>query len=270
MNNIPQSNRHVNLTQVLYNRKEAMWEARNGRVWQYPSGPAGKRQAQLYALDHDVPLIADEVRSLIALAQGENPNSQEAEAVARRALKAGFLIRNGHVLPPRAFDAEGSYLNEIARVRSSSQTWPDGSTVEYGLTQLDNGSVWCSCPDFADQAPYLPSRQKACKHILAVLICEALDMDLADEQGRATGLHSEALTEAISQAEVVYHELSTLLLVMRQTRDELSHDSVARLEAALYPYINSDRKLCFDFEVDFNAIVNDLDDGLAAQPLCVT
>lgn len=253
-------------TLVQYNRSERLWEARNGRVWQFPSGPAGKRQAQLYALDHDLPQVADEVKSLIAQAQAHNPHSTEAEAIARRAIKAGFLIRNGQVLPPRAFDSDSSYLNEIGRVRSSTESWPDGSAVEYAVTQPTAGEVWCECPDFREEAPTLPSGQKACKHVLAVLMAEALELDLSGDH-RPAPLPSPALATAITQAEIAYHELGNLLLVMRLAQFGLSPDSIAGLEAALYPYTNCQNKLCFEFEISFDAIQRDLDDLFGLEPV---
>lgn len=245
------------VTAVQYNRAERQWEAVNGRTWLFPAGPSGKRQAQLYALDHDVPLVADEVKAIMARAQASNPNSTEAEAITRRAIKAGFLVRDGHVLPPRPFDADGSYLNEIARVRSS-QKWPDGSAVEYAVNQPTRHEVWCECPDFKEGAPTLPSGQKACKHVLAVLICEALDLDLETPPQRI-GPRSEALEAAIEQAEAAHHELGNLLMAMRLTRDNLTPEMVDLLAESLHPVTQTNGKLCFAFEVDWDGIHDELD-----------
>jgi hypothetical protein len=185
------------LTTVKYDRSLRAWQAVNGRVWSFP-GPDGQRQAQLYAIDHDRPDIAAEVQAIMA----NNQAHPAYEGITRRAIKAGFIVRDGHVLPPRPLEAEGSYLHEVARVRSQSKTWPDGSPVEYAVCVSPEGQSCCECEDWhnghtldilADYyrlfphdphrprsgAPKLANGDYGCKHILAVLMVAALTVEVA-------------------------------------------------------------------------------------------
>ncbi len=157
------------LTIVEYNRSAKQWEAQNGTVTSFPPGTAGKRQAQLVALRNDVPQVAAEIEAIIANAEAVYL-MYDAEAISSRAIRAGFLVRDGHVLPPVPFDEYGGCLNEIARVQGSE---PEPYIISYVDDQ-----VICECHDFMlGNAPFLPSGQSACKHVLAVLITEALQED---------------------------------------------------------------------------------------------
>ncbi len=250
------------LTTVKYDRSSRQWQAVNGRVWSWPAGAAGKRQAQLYALEADVPQVAEEIKAIIANIQAYNPNSTQAEAVTRRAIRAGFILRDGKMLPPRAFDAHGSYVNELARIKSSSMAWDDGTAIEYAITQVSNNMCWCECPDFQDDAPYLPSGQQACKHILTVLIADALDYDPNEPPAPRT-IKSTALDDAIIQAETASHQLSMLLHEMRMLKKNLTPDGVGILIETLHPYSNTSGKICFSFEPNVDGIYNDIE---AANP----
>ena len=133
---------------IIYNRTAKIYMAVNGQ-----EVARGTKQAcQLAALEHDALDIFDEVMAII----------QNFPPAKERAIKAGFILRDGLLLPPQPFDVEGTYMNEIGRVGQHVVTW-------------NNGFCSCDCHDFMLQnAPILPSRQRACKHILAVLIASAM------------------------------------------------------------------------------------------------
>jgi SWIM zinc finger len=161
------------LTQVKYDPSARAWTTTNGTTAAFPPGDVGKRQAELHALMHDAPDVADEVSAIIANA--EAALMFDVEAITSRAIKAGFLIRDGKVWPGVPFDQPGGCLNEIARVRGSQDE-------AYIVTCDKEDNCYCDCFDFlSERAPILPSGQRACKHILAVLICESLIEDIEQE-----------------------------------------------------------------------------------------
>jgi hypothetical protein len=175
---------NVTLTQpptlVKYHPSARAWQVLNGQCTSFPAGPAGRRQAHLCALEHDRPDIAATLQAMlenIAVASLQMPLN--TKAIESRLLKAAFLLRDGKLLPPRAWDTEDSYLCEIARVKSQSkESWPDGSPVEYAVCQdTPDSHLWCACEDYSEGAPVLPSGQIACKHILSVLIAGTLEED---------------------------------------------------------------------------------------------
>ncbi len=157
------------LTTVKYDRRARQWQAINGRLLgHWPAGPEGHRAAHLAALRHDAPQVAAEVEAIITNAEAVAHLMYDAEAISRRAIRAGFLVRDGRVLPPVAFDQYGGCINEIARVQGSDE-------LPYIISH-DGDECHCDCPDYQlGNAPLLPSGQAACKHILAILINEALE-----------------------------------------------------------------------------------------------
>ncbi len=159
------------LTEVKYDRRARAWQVLNGKVTSFPAGPEGKRQAQLYALEYDRPDVAAELQAFlenIAASSLEMP--LDVPGLTRRAIKGAFLIRDGQVLPAVPFTEPGGCMNEIARVQGSE-------SLPYIITYEDD-ACFCDCPDFLlGDAPFLPTGQRACKHIFAVLITEALQLD---------------------------------------------------------------------------------------------
>lgn len=165
-------------TVVKYDRHARAWEAVNGATTRFPAGPEGRRRATLYALEHDRPDIAAETLATLDSIEAARPRLPvDVPGLTSRILKAGLLLRDGHVLPPRELSAPGSYLTEIARVKSQTEKWPDGSPVEYAITQdSPDDFLGCGCEDFTShRAPVLPSGQRACKHVLAFLMAESLE-----------------------------------------------------------------------------------------------
>lgn len=143
---------------VKYNNNRHRWQ-----VISYPTGPEGHRRAMLAALESEIPDVVDEVRAIIHNAR----QSDQAEEIARRALKAALIIRDGKIWPPVAFNEEGGCLNEIARIQ--------GSRGEMYILSWDGEEAHCDCPDYQlENAPVLPSGQRACKHIISILILEAV------------------------------------------------------------------------------------------------
>jgi len=158
------------LTIVKYDRSARQWQAINGRTWAWPAGPDGRREAELYALEHDCPEVAEQVKAVIANAKAVKHLTFDAEGITKRVIKAGFIIRDGKLLPPVPFNQYGGCLNEIARCQGSQ---PEPYIINYVDEQ-----VICDCHDFMlGNAPLLPSGQRACKHILATLITETLQME---------------------------------------------------------------------------------------------
>lgn len=109
--------------------------------------------------------VAEQVESLIDTAEAARAFCFDADAIIKRALRAGYLVAGGRVLPPVPFQEYGGCLGEVARVQGSK---------EYIIT-YDMEHCYCDCPDFRfGNAPKLPSGQVACKHILAFLIAESI------------------------------------------------------------------------------------------------
>jgi hypothetical protein len=173
----------VNETKVEYNRSTRRWQlSGNGSQADFPPGPAGKRAAQLEALRRDCPDVAADIAQVLA----QTANQPQAEAIARRLIKAGFLVRDGHIEPPLPLEEPRSYVHEIARVRSRRD--PD---VAYAICFTPERQAYCECLDWhnghqldilaeyyrehpADPqrpkwgAPKLSNGDYACQHILAV------------------------------------------------------------------------------------------------------
>lgn len=123
-------------------------------------------QIELAALERTAPEVAAEVRAIIA--NVKMIYWLEADAIAARAIKAGWLVECGCVMPPVPFSQEGGIMNEVGRVQGS---FPEPYVITY-----DGHQCYCHCHDFLLQnAPFLPSGQRACKHILALLIAESLE-----------------------------------------------------------------------------------------------
>ncbi len=156
-------------TSVQYNSAAGRWQVngRSGRTWSWPQGPDGERQAQLYALEQDVPEVAAEVKAIIANAASVRHLMYDVEGITRRVIRAGFLIRDGKLLPPVPFEQYGGCFGELARVR--------GRKPEPYIITHDGENCFCDCADFRlEHAPLLPSGEQACKHIMAFLITETL------------------------------------------------------------------------------------------------
>lgn len=159
------------LTTIQYNRTARAWQVLNGTVTSFPAGPQGQRQAQRCALEHDRPDIAAELQIFLedmALTSLQIP--VDVASITSRAFKAAFIIRDGKLLPPVPFSEPGGCMNEIARAQGSE-------SLPYIITYEEGLGCFCDCPDFLGDAPILPTGQKACKHILAVLINEASQAD---------------------------------------------------------------------------------------------
>lgn len=138
----------------------------------FPAGPEGKRQAELYALAYDLPSVTAELQALIKAVEPLRYWMFDVEAITERAVKGALLIRDGKLLPPVPFDQPDGCLNEIARVQGSQ-------ALPYIITYVDE-MCFCDCPDFQlEDAPLLPTGQRACKHVLAVLLSEAAQLNSA-------------------------------------------------------------------------------------------
>ena len=118
-------------TVIQYNRSARAWQVLNGKITSFPAGVQGKRQAELYTLEHDRPDVAAELQALIEAVESLRYWMFDVEAITERAVKGALLIRDGKLLPPIPFDQPAGCLNEIAepvhfqqRVKGEGQLGP--------------------------------------------------------------------------------------------------------------------------------------------------
>jgi hypothetical protein len=151
-------------TTITEQTKSVKW---NGSSWllRFPTSVQSQRRAVLSAFDQYMPEVADEIRAIIY----NTRKLPQAEAVAQRAIRAGFILKEGKLWPPRDPQITG-HINEVARAQ--------GSRGEEYTLSFDGEELYCDCPDFqAGKAPELPSGQIACKHVISILISDALRED---------------------------------------------------------------------------------------------
>lgn len=179
--------------QVIYNRKRKQWDVHNGHelgesrsavlvVVSFPT----KQAAQLYALEVDCPAVHKEVCAIIDATR----LTAEANAIEKRAVKAGLLVRDGHILPANSY--WGDQLNAYCVVKSQS----DPGRIYHIFPGWSDLS--CTCEDFAWRAPWFNTDQRVCKHILAYLIALAVQEpheEIADLVGRKIEDFRELETE---------------------------------------------------------------------------
>ena len=182
------------VTVVEYNRSARRWESRNGRVWAFPAGPAGKRQAELYALGHDVPPVAADIEALIA----RYADHEQAKAIADRLVKAGFLLRDGHLT---ALEVGRNGHPKFIRASVKSQSGEARYIVQHNLTWT------CECEDWENGdalrlglprrsgAPFIQGRGVACKHILTV----SLALNQLRRQAEAASEREEAIERMVNR-----------------------------------------------------------------------
>jgi len=152
------------ICEVKYNRSLNIYEAVNGRL----VAQGGKRHCQLEALKHDRPDIHAEIVAIIANVEAAAIFCVDVDAITKRAIKAGFILRDGLLQPPRPFEKQEP--GEVAYCLSQS-----GSGAGYSIVENCHreGYVICSCFDWYN-APKLESGQVACKHVLAHMVAESL------------------------------------------------------------------------------------------------
>lgn len=172
------------LTIVKFDRPSQKWHAINGAVAEFPKGNAGKKQAQLHALQHDLPHVAAEIKAIIK----NNANHPHLEDIEKRIIKAGFIVRDKKIFSPRFISQRGYCNGEIARVQSQRE-----ENNQYAIIDDDSGFLSCECVDWHNGnlkelhpvghpnrprygAPVLHSGQIACKHILAILVQDTIDL----------------------------------------------------------------------------------------------
>ncbi len=150
---------------LKYGRSTREWYVGlpDGRMLAFPAGQEGKLAAQMSALTHDEPEAAAQIDALM---QAEPGNL----ALHRRAIKAGFIIRDGLIIERLPFDQ--------FHIRSQS------SSEEIYLSSLAPNNCHCQCPDWqhthfdlprAGDAPRIPGLGLACKHILAAWIVAKIE-----------------------------------------------------------------------------------------------
>ncbi len=161
----------IPLCRIQYNRAAKMYQAVNGQ--EVASGT--KRQCELAALAHDCPDIHDEIMAIIANAEATRQNYMvDAEAVTERAIKAGFILRDGLLLPPRLFEKQ--LPGEVAFCLSQADS-EKGYAITISFSR--EGFFICDCHDW-NNAPRLASGQIACKHILTYTIALAMLVEETD------------------------------------------------------------------------------------------
>ena len=207
-------------TTVQYNRNQREWTAQNGSETKpFPAGTDGKRQAQMWALERDCLDVAEMVTDMIH--SGEDKG---------RAIRAGLLVRDGHVRPPLAFpDDYGSSLNEMGRVQSQSATWDDGKKIEYIVTDQATG-LCCDCDDPFDR----------CKHILAFEI----DRDRNTERTPVSAV-SRTLNTSIELAEVCQADLDDIINAMKEAQADLNQDQASLVLEQAAPFLTFEEYIQF-------------------------
>jgi hypothetical protein len=145
--------------------KSVKWNG-SSRLLRFPTSVQSQRRAILSAFDQYMPEVADEIRAIIY----NTRKLPQSEAIAQRAIRAGFILKEGKLWPPKDFNQTGGCINEIARC--------EGSRGEQYILSFDGEEVYCDCMDFQlGHAPILPSGQIACKHVLSILISDAVKED---------------------------------------------------------------------------------------------
>ncbi len=148
-----------------YNRADREWllGRPDGKILAFPAGQEGKLAAQMSALTHDVPEAAAQIDALMQA----YPDSL---ALHRRAIKAGFIIRDGLITERLPLD----------HFRIRSQRHED----EAYLVSLDHNNCHCQCADWQHthfdldrkaDAPHVPGLGLACKHVLAAWIVAKIE-----------------------------------------------------------------------------------------------
>lgn len=141
-----------------------MWHG-SSRFLRWPSSEESRRRGVLAALEQQMPEVVDEIRAMLYSTR----RLPQAEAIASRAIKAGFILKENKLWPPTNDPCEDGY--QVARAKAS----------EPGLIYVisfDGEECHCECLDFQlGNAPVLPSGQLVCKHVLALLISEAIGED---------------------------------------------------------------------------------------------
>ena len=142
---------------VKYIKSTKHFQVQKDRRWEFTD----RIEAQWFALSLLEPEIYAEAS---ALADADALLMFDVPAIATRTLKAAWLVARGGVLLP-----EGMVSCEIARVKSSN-----GDKLPYYISYQDD-HFCCTCKDWMLQhAPVFPYGQRCCKHILAVIIADAL------------------------------------------------------------------------------------------------
>lgn len=128
--------------------------------------------ANLEIYQHVMAIINNVGYQQVAFFLGDSKYNPDVDGITARTIKAGFLILESKVKSGRKFEEYGSYINELARVEGSKGE-------EYAVCwNVEANGCTCDCPDFSySRAPLLASGQRACKHILAVLVAESMKED---------------------------------------------------------------------------------------------
>ena len=128
---------------------------------EFPAGRAGKRRAQLCYLEQCEPGIYENLRSILQ----NNQAAADYLGIYNRSIDAALLVAGHNVWP-----ASDYWADEIAAVaRVESQAKP-GRAYHLYPDPFAPGHLGCQCDDHSFRAPWLPSGQRACKHILAFLL----------------------------------------------------------------------------------------------------
>lgn len=119
---------------VAYDRSARKWiyHSSNGEIHEFPSGPAGKLEANLMRLNDESPKVAD---MLIHL---ETTNTEPGSL--RRAFDGAMILVNDLILQPADYDPDIT----LARIASKS------TPVEYEIWLHEEPQFLygCTCPDW--------------------------------------------------------------------------------------------------------------------------
>lgn len=156
--------------------------------------PGARREVELYVLSLDAPEVCREVQRVIE----HHTESRQGEAISRRAVRAGFILRDGLLRAGRSMEQPGALAGEVARLVSQSR--PAREADEPYAVCLTQDGLFCTCEDWANGlqlqtlppgnpdlprtgAPHLEGVGLVCKHVIAVLLAEHLGLEKPPEAG---------------------------------------------------------------------------------------
>lgn len=153
---------------VFYNRSEKIWLVDTGdqEITFDPAedeeGRNGKQRAFIFALRAQFPAVAEAVQTLI-------DRHQDHPGLPARAWRAAMLVVAGHVIKPRRREA-GPYAEGPWRLVQSQRDAGQVYSVSF------RHGMRCTCPDNQEGAPVLAGLHQMCKHAIAALVADRLDM----------------------------------------------------------------------------------------------
>lgn len=167
------------LCKVLYDRSAKTYNVRNGKLI---GSFADKIEAQWAAIDHDNPAVGRIARRLLA----------DGVADEGRTIRAARLVIEGKIT---------DHVHDGDYTRAQIEAGDGNRSPVTGLAQYQvvHNLKWsCDCYDY--EANAAAGSQHKCKHILAVMIHQALEADRAEFQAAAARKQADRIERSRSLA----------------------------------------------------------------------